>query len=152
MRCGLTRQWRRYEFESEVVATRDVDLMVDADAHMELMAPLAGGRLLGFLQSVDRSFRRHNKLLFRAINAEGYAVDLLAPDRRFQEPRLVRTDLTPHRIDALNELADADVIERVVIGELGHVITAMRVPDPRAFVRHKLWLSERTDRGSQTSP
>jgi hypothetical protein len=137
------------QFESEVVATRDVDNMVDAGAQMELMGPLAGGGLLGFLQSVDRSFRRHNKLRFRAINAEGYAVDLLAPDRRFQEPRLVRSDLTPQRIEALNELADADVIERVVIGELGHVITAMRVPDPRAFVRHKLWLSERTDRGTK---
>ncbi len=135
------------QFESEVVATRDVDIMVDAGARLELMGPLTGGGLLGFLQSVDRTFRRHNKLRFRAINAEGYAVDLLAPDRRFQEPRLVRTDLIPHRIDALDELADADVIERVVIGELGHVITAMRVPDPRAFVRHKLWPSERSDRG-----
>lgn len=135
------------QFESEVVATRDVDIMVDAGARLELMGPLAGGGLLGFLQSVDRTFRRHNKLRYRAINSEGYAVDLLAPDRRFQEPRLVRTDLIPHRIDALDELADADVIERVVIGELGHVITAMRVPDPRAFVRHKLWLSERSDRG-----
>lgn len=137
------------QFESEVVATRDVDIMVGTGARLELMGPLPRGGMLGFLQSVDRTFRRHNKLRFRATNAEGYAVDLLAPDRRFEAPRLVRTDLTPHRIDALNDLADADVIERVVIGELGQVITAMRVPDPRAFVRHKLWPSERIDGGDK---
>ena len=30
-------------------------------------------------------------------------------------------------------------------GDLGRVVTAMRVPDPRAFVWHKIWLSDRTD-------
>jgi len=48
-------------------------------------------------------------------------------------------------MDALNELL-GDPIERVIIGQLGHIITTMRVPDPRAFVRHKVGLSKRTDR------
>lgn len=134
------------QFESEVMATRDVDILWDARDRMELMGPLAGVGLLGFLQGVDKTFRRDRRHRFRAVNDDGYAVDLLAPDHGHGRRRLVRADLVAHRIDALNELAAADAIERVVIGHLGHIITTMRAPDPRAFVRHKVWLSKRTDR------
>ena len=138
------------QFESQVVATRDVDIMWDADRQIELLGPLAGRGLLGFLQSVDKTFKRDERNRFRAVNADGYAVDLLAPDHgHVGLGKLVQTDLVAHRADALNELAESDAIERVVIGHLGKVITAMRVPDPRVFVRHKVWLSKRNDREAQ---
>lgn len=137
-------------FESQIVATRDVDILWDADRQIELLGPLARRGLLGFLQSVDKTFKRDEHNRFRAVNGDGYAVDLLAPDHRHVGPgKLVQTDLVAHRADALNELAESDAIERVVIGHLGKIITAMRVPDPRVFVRHKVWLSKRDDREGQ---
>ena len=138
------------QFESQVVATRDVDILWDADRQIELRGPLARRGLLGFLQSVDKTFKRDERNRFRAVNADGYAVDLLAPDHgHVGLGKLAQTDLVAHRADALNELAESDAIERVVIGHLGKVITAMRVPDPRVFVRHKVWLSKRNDREAQ---
>jgi hypothetical protein len=136
------------QFESQIVATKDVDIMWDVGRHLRLAGPLAGHGLLGFLQGIDRTFKRDDKLRFRAVNSKGYAVDLLAPDRPgYRGLKLVRTqrDLVANRMDALNELL-GDPIERVIIGQLGHIITTMRVPDPRAFVRNKVGLSKRTDR------
>ncbi|TFH48234.1 MAG: hypothetical protein E4H01_06730 [Lysobacterales bacterium] len=135
-------------FETEIVATKDVDIMWHVGHHLELAGPLAGRGLLGFLQGIDSTFKRDNKLRFRAVNGKGYAVDLLAPDRPGHRGlKLIRTqyDLVANRMDALNELL-GDPLERVVIGQLGHTITTMRVPDPRAFVKHKVGLSMRTDR------
>lgn len=139
------------QFETEVTATRDVDIMWDVRKHIELVGPLAAKGLVGFLQGIDKSFKRDRQKRFRAINKDAYAVDLLAPNRRGdRELRLVtgKDDLVAQRIDALNELLD-DPVEQVVIGHLGHIITTMRVPEPRAFVRHKVWLSARTDRETE---
>lgn len=137
------------QFEAEVMATKDVDIMWDVGHGIELTGPLAGKGLVGFLKGIDKTFQKQRGMRFRAINNGGYAVDLLAPERRGErELRLVpnKADLVAQQIWALNELLEAPPIEQVVIGHLGHVVTEMRVPDPRAFVRHKLGLSKRTDR------
>ncbi len=137
------------QFESEVVATNDVDILWDADFGIELTGPLARKGLLGFLQTIDKTFRKQRKFRFRATNNDGYAVDLLAPERRGERQlRLVenKDDLVAQQIWELNDLLETPPVTQVVIGHLGHVVTEIRVPDPRAFVRHKLALSKRTDR------
>jgi hypothetical protein len=137
------------QFESDVVATKDVDIMWDAGCNIELGGPLAGKGLVGFLRGIDRSFKKQRGMPFRATNNDGYAVDLLAPERRGERQlRLVanKDDLVAQQIWGLNELLEAPPITQVVIGHLGHVVTEMRVPDPRALVRHKLELSKRIDR------
>ena len=137
------------QFEKDVVATKDVGILWDAGFGIELAGPLARKGLVGFLQGIDKTFRKQRKLRFRATNDDGYAVDLLAPERRGERQlRLVanKDDLVAQQIWELNDLLEAPPITQVVIGHLGHVVTEMRVPDPRAFVRHKLILSKRTDR------
>ena len=137
------------QFETDVVATKDIDILWDAGFGIELAGPLAGKGIMGFLKGIDRTFQRQRRMRFRATNNDGYAVDLLAPERRGERQlRLVlnREELVAQQIWELNELLEAPAITQVVIGHLGHVVTEMRVPDPRAFVRHKLGLSKRTDR------
>jgi hypothetical protein len=140
------------QFETDVVATKDMDIMWDAGFGIELAGPLAGKGLMGFLKGIDRTFQRQRRMRFRATNNDGYAVDLLAPERRGERQlRLVanKEELVAQQIWALNELLETPPVTQVVIGHLGHVVTEMRVPDPRAFVRHKLGLSRRTDRGGK---
>ena len=140
------------QFETDVMATKDMDIMWDAGFGSELAGPLAGRGLMGFLKGIDRTFQRQHRMRFRATNNDGYAVDLLAPGRRGERQlRLVATkeELVAQQIGALNELLETPPVTQVVIGHLGHVVTEMRVPDPRAFVRHKLGLSKRTDRGGK---
>ena len=137
------------QFETRVVATNDVDIMWDAGFGIELAGPLAGKGFLGFLQSFDNTFRRQQRTRFRATNNKGYSVDLLAPERPGERKLHLsanRNDLIAQQIWELNQLLEEPPIKQIVIGHLGHVITEMRVPDPRAFIRHKLALSKRTDR------
>lgn len=66
---------------SDVLATGDVDLPWDSRAGLKLTAgsEVRAGGLLGILQKLDRSFRITGKNSFRAVNRDGYMVDLIAP-------------------------------------------------------------------------
>lgn len=137
------------QFETKVVATNDMDFMWDAGFGIELSGPLAGKGFLGYLQDIDKTFQKQRRMRFRATNNDGYAVDLLAPERPGERKLGLmanKDDLVAQQIWELNELLEVPPIKQVVIGHLGHVVTEMRVPDPRAFIRHKLALSKRTDR------
>ena len=130
------------QFEKDVVATKDVGILWDAGFGIGLVGPLARKGLVGFLQGIDKTFRKQRKFRFLAVK-------LLAPERRGERQlRLAanKDDLVTQQIWELNDLLETPPITQVVIGHLGHVVTEMRVPDPRAFVHHKLALSKRTDR------
>ena len=138
-------------FESEHVATADIDLLLDARASLKLVAPeLKGTGLIGQLRKVDRSFAAAPGS-FRAANDEGFLVDLITPQSNASTPpprrRIGETsdDQAAAEIEGLEWLQNSKSISEIVIDEKG-LPARICTPDPRAFAVHKAWLSQRPDR------
>jgi hypothetical protein len=136
-----------------VMETDDIDLLFDARQRIRLSSPepIAEGALLRILRRVDRSFERSEQT-FRAINRDGYLVDLIKPaprpswrNEREQLEAEDKADLVAAGIDGLHWLQSVSPFDAVVIDEKGAPLR-MVVPDPRAFAIHKYWLSKAADR------
>ena len=135
------------------LATADVDLLFDARRSLRLLTPgISTTGLAGLLRKVDRSFEVMGKGGFRAVNRDGYMVDLIMPttkDRMARPPRSRigsdGADLEAVEIEGLAWLVNSPKVNATVIDARGYPLT-MVVPDPRAFALHKLWLASREDR------
>lgn len=139
-------------FESSMLATGDVDLLLDARRRLRLIGPTASiDGLAGILRKVDNSFRPVTAGAFRAINDSGLMVDLIEPmPRAASRPKAasrVGSDDSLHaiEIEGLQWLQNAPQFNAILVDERGFPLR-MSTPDPRAFALHKLWLSERKDR------
>ncbi len=138
-------------FESDLTATSDIDLLIDARHRLSLAVseniPKTG--IMGLLQSVDRSFNRTN--VFRATNSDGYYVDLIAPLRRNEVTapaiKLVsdNDELAAAAVIGLQWLINAPRMDAVLLADDGLPLW-MPCIDPRAFALHKWWMSQRLDR------
>ena len=135
------------------LATGDIDLLYDARKSLRLVAPeAAAGGLLAELQKVDRSFTAVGNPGFRAVNRDGYLVDLIMPagtDPRRRPPRnrigSAADDLQAVEIEGLGWLVNSPKTAVTAIDARGYPVQ-MWVIDPRAFALHKAWLSTRGDR------
>lgn len=141
-------------FAPGLLATGDVDLMFDARREVKIVGDVGEvGEvgLLGVLKKVDASYELAGRGHLRAINADGFMVELVKPmpenTRRIERMRLteVQDDLTAVEIEHLSYLADAPATSVIVIAENGLPLK-MRVPNPRDFALNKLWTSHRADR------
>lgn len=138
--------------DPEVTTTEDIDLLYDARRELGFVVGEALGEagLLGLLKRTDRSFERAAQG-FRAVNAEGYLVDLIRPEARppWKEIRDRLTqgddDLVAVGIEGLAWLENAPDFETVAIDERGTALRLVAV-DPRVFAAHKLWLSQQPGR------
>jgi hypothetical protein len=135
-----------------LTATRDMDILWDVRRKLTLFAEDDTDRkdLLDILRKADKSFEPASPGSFRAVNREGYMVDLIKPQSRSlikKDP--VRMggpgDLKAAEIRSLHWLISSPKFSQVIIGDDGNPVT-MVVPDPRAFSIHKDWLSEQVDR------
>jgi hypothetical protein len=106
--------------------------------------------LLRVLRKVDRSFER-SKQTFRAVNRDGYFVDLIKPMRNppwKAEHEMVGADADDFLAAEIEGLAwhqSAPSFEAIAIDEKGEPLRIVAT-DPRVWVAHKLWLSKRQDR------
>jgi hypothetical protein len=89
---------------------------------------------------------------FRAINRNGYFVDLIMPEAkdifRNKLPTSlsdVPDDLTGAAIFGLGWLINSPRLEAVAIDDRGYPLR-LAVIDPRAFALHKAWVSQQIDR------
>jgi hypothetical protein len=135
-----------------LATTEDIDLLFDARGGLTFVADddVSESSLLKILQRVDTSFERA-KQTFRAVNRDGYLVDLIkpmqsppwkkAPDKVGSDPE----DLTAVQIEGLDWLQNSPAFEAVAIDEKGEP-TRIVAPDPRVWAAHKLWLSRRENR------
>ena len=135
-----------------LTATDDVDLLLDARRRLSFVATedVEGASLIRLLRKVDKSFVRTDQT-FRAVNDEGYLVDLVKPLR---EPPWAKKsaqigadadDLSAVEIVGLSWLESASAFEATAIDEQGQPLQIL-APDPRVFAVHKHWLSKRPDR------
>ncbi len=138
--------------DSPILATRDMNILWDVRSRLNLCAvdEQPGSGMLELLRKADRSFELVKRQTFRAVNKDGYLVDLIKPEPRSiftRERRRMgeRGDLVAAEIRNLQWLVSSPKIKQVVIGDDGYP-AAMACPDPRAFALHKIWLSEQPDR------
>lgn len=141
------------QVESGLIASGDIDLLYDARRHISLAVKgLATEGLIGLLKRVDTSFASARPRSFRAVNRDGYLVDLIRPEARdvFRDnlPTALSNlhdDLEGAAIFGLGWLINSPKLEAVAIDERGYPLRLV-VIDPRAFALHKAWVSERADR------
>ena len=135
-----------------LTTTEDIDLLFDPRGGLTFVADesVSHPSLLRLIQKVDRSFKRSN-LTFRAVNADGYLVDLIKPLRNppwSEEKQRVGTDaadVLAAEIEGLAWHESAPAFEAVAIDEKGEPCRIVTT-DPRVWVAHKFWLSKRQDR------
>jgi hypothetical protein len=138
---------------AEATATGDVDLLYDARRRIRLGGSNVRDRsVLGLLRRVDKSFNPSGPHAFRAINDQGYMVDLIGPvhdlrrgSMRTSQVENLEDAIGPVEIDGLDWLVNAPKTEAVAFDEKGLPLLISTV-DPRAFALHKLWVAERHDR------
>lgn len=141
------------QFEAGLLATTDVDLLWDARARLKLAMlddEVAEAGVLAILRKLDRSFEPVRHQQFRAVNKDGFYVDLVKqtptpPWKTAEPPRLAQGDLTPSWLENIKWLLSSEKFSAVVIGQDGQP-APMVTPDPRAFAVYKHWLSIQHDR------
>ena len=134
---------------SDLLATTDVDLLWDTRQGLSLaITDNQRAGIIGYLRRADSSFRLSKHQPFRAVNRDGFMVDLIRPIEElslgaggFDNPQ----DLVGAGIEGLEWLVNAPKIDGVVIGEDGLPVRFWSV-DPRAFALHKAWVAQRSDR------
>lgn len=142
------------QFRAELLASGDVDLLYDPRKKLSIVAGhLDGEGLIGMLKKVDKSFALVDRQRFRAVNDEGFMVDLIVPvqDIRAADVRFAENDFLAVETPGLQWLVNAPAVEVIVIGRDGMPVRA-RVPDPRAFAVHKAWLAQQSDREPLKKP
>lgn len=135
--------------QSDMLATGDMDILWDARTKLKLVAEKNSG-ILGILKKADYSFER-SASRYRASNNKGFLIDLIKPEPyppwRTEADSIgeYTDDLVASPIASQRWIVSSPKVEQIVIGEDGFP-APMVVPDPRAFVIHKWWLSHQTDR------
>lgn len=135
-----------------LTTTEDIDLLLDARGGLSFAASedLSHASLLQLLRKIDRSFTRSTQT-FRAVNNDGYFVDLIKPLRNppwtkeNQQVGADADDLLAAEIEGLAWHESASAFEAIAIDERGEPLRIVAT-DPRVWAAHKLWLSERSDR------
>jgi len=139
-------------FDSPMMSTKDVDILWDIRRKLTLVTDTGSkpDGLLGIIRKADRSFEVVRSGDFRAVNRNGYMVDLIKPlPKKIIQKELDRIgspgDLKAVEIRNLHWLISSPKVTQIVIGDDG-MPAPMIVPDPRAFALHKFWLSNQDDR------
>lgn len=140
------------QFRSALLATRDVDLAVDARRRLVVLADMPAQGLFGVLQKIDPGFSLPRAGAFRAVNRDGFMVDLITPALRdATRPRPTVSvshameDMAAVDLPKLQWLVEAPRFEAMAIAANGLPLRLV-VADPRFFAAHKFWLAEREDR------
>jgi len=96
------------------------------------------------LKAVDRTYSVNTERQCQALNASGYAVDLLvAPSRA--DTMLGRDRPRPITTDTQEWLLNGQAVNHVVVARDGSPARIV-APDPRWFALHKLWLCAQESR------
>ena len=141
------------QLRSGPLATADGDLLWDARQRLSLLVPeVRREGVLAQLQRVDHSFQMRTAGDFRAVNADGFWVDLIRPEDRTFFASAARTtlgenaaDLQPAPVHGLEWLLNVPRWTALAVGEDGYPVR-METIDPRAFALHKAWLAQQWQR------
>lgn len=137
--------------QGDVTATQDMDVLFKHQTRLTAVAREIGpDGLMGVLKAVDKTFEISTTQAFRAINADGYMVDLIrqmpkppwksAPHNLGKDDAFVATDIAN-----MDWMLSSPSIRQFAVADNG-LPFELAVPDPRAFMLFKRWLSQQPDR------
>ena len=131
------------QLRAGLLQTVDLDALLEAGRVLNLGGPIRRLGLIGILCKVDKTFKMAAHRSFRAVNARGFAVELIgAHSETATGPFSIGLgrDLIAELLPGLQWLSVPPTMSQIVIGENGYPVRFV-VPDPRVFALHKLWLS-----------
>ena len=132
------------QLEGGLLATGDVDLLWDSRQALTLAGvPMRNDALLALLRRADRSFNRAERGPFKAVNREGFMVDLIRPI----DMKVPPGELDAAEITGLDWLVNAPKVNDVAVAQDGRPVRIWCI-DPRIFALHKTWMSARLDRNA----
>lgn len=146
-------------FGSGITATEDVDLLWDSRKSLSLVSDATFNEdgLLGVIRKADATFELMEEG-YRAVNSKGYMVDLIKRRKKSlfdeKEPQQMikhEQDFWAVKEHSMEWLLSAPRFEQAIVGANGRM-TEMMTIDPRAFVLHKIWLSQKHDREPTKKP
>src|SRR5262249_1395194 len=128
------------QIESGLLASGDIDLLYDTRRHLSLAGKQINSQgLIGLLRTVDTSFAPERPGSYRAVNRDGYLVDLIRPEGKDvlsdkSTPALSNApdDLQGAAVFGLEWLVNSPKMTAIAIDERGYAVP-MAVIDPRAF-------------------
>lgn len=144
------------QFDSEMLATADVDLLIDSRKQLKLMITdpsIAESGILGLLCKADKTFRKLRTQAYTAANDQGFMVDLIKPalNPPWKKDALQdndKNDLNPVEVPNLEWLLSSRRFGSIVLDTSG-TPAKMVCPDPRAFAVHKKWISTQVEREAE---
>ena len=144
------------QFDSEMLATADIDLLIDSRKQLKLMITdptIAESGILGVLWKADKTFKKLRAQTYTAANAQGFMVDLIKPAlnppwKKDSLQKLSENDLIPVEVPNLEWLLSSQRFSSVALDTSG-MPAKMVCPDPRAFAVHKKWISTQADREAE---
>ena len=133
-------------FESDLLATTDLDLCWDAKERLVFLAEDGSQKtLLSIFKRVDRSFDSGKLYGFSAVNDENFIIDVIAPRHEDSSPATgVAGDIAASPIPEVAALT-GQVFSAMSIGEDGLPVQIV-CPLPDAFVAHKREISQSSGR------
>jgi len=139
-------------FDTEAVATQDIDLLWDVRRRMAFATALSrvDSSMLGVLRKVDTTFKVRNAQKYTAVNQDGFEVDIIRRMKQEDDPHPIRLsddedDFWAAQAPRAQELLDAPSFSAVIVATDGDM-ARMNTLDPIAFARFKRWMSELQDR------
>ena len=135
-------------FAPDLTATRDIDLLWDSQAAMELAVTVEPEGRQGFLDTlkkIDSSFTVSMEHSFRVTSAKGLIVDFLMAEPDDGRRPAKGDKLRPIGLAGQRWLLASPAMERVAFSQDGLPIR-LRVPQPTLFAAHKEWVAARPDR------
>ena len=141
-------------FASDLLTTHDLDVLWDARSRLQCAGRIPPQGLLAILRKIDHSFDVLRHAPFRAVNRDGFMVDLLqerAPIHKTPMLSFAPEDEFVAVEAPVEWLMASPKVSIIALDERGYP-APFSVPDPRAFVLHKLWISQRPDRDPLKKP
>ncbi|MGG5810419.1 GSU2403 family nucleotidyltransferase fold protein [Falsiroseomonas sp. CW058] len=145
-------------FQSDLLATADIDIALDARRNLALAGRTMPEGLLGLLRKIDASFAPIAAGHFSAVNRDGLMVDLITPEPKVPMRALPRRqrrlgaediaaveDVEAAEVPRLEMIVDAPRFSAVAVAEDGLPVW-IAAADPRWWAAHKLWLAEELGR------
>jgi len=132
-----------YAYETAGGAHFWLELLPSGQKMTVVSDKLDGEGLLGLLKKADKTFECVRENGYRAANAGQFMVDLVVAPRGMHDSDNItfsESDLVAIEVPGLQWLLNSPKLEAVAIDEDGWPVP-MRVPDPRAFALHKVWLA-----------
>lgn len=145
--------------EAGAVATRDLDLLFEADKLRAYSARMNQGdaqSLINVFRKADPSFRVLRDQLQTAVNDAGFEIDIIRRRAIGKDPPPLRMsddgdDFWAVQVDQGGSLGSGKKFEHLVVAGNGEMAT-MRTVHPSEFARWKLQMSMRTGRDPLKAP